>query len=85
VIWAEDRHLHRPGQVEERELACPPCGHCWYADGQRLHLALHHRPVLPLLRNSPPRSIVWGCEPMYGVFVARHAHPCAAARGANPS
>ncbi len=28
--------------------------------------------------NSPPRSIAWGCEPMYGVFVARHAHPCCA-------
>src|SRR5829696_349490 len=23
-----------------------------------------------------PRSIAWGCEPTYGVFVARHAHPC---------
>ncbi len=23
-----------------------------------------------------PRSIAWGCEPMYGVFVARYAHPC---------
>jgi hypothetical protein len=34
IIWAEDRYLHRPGPVdEERELACPACGHCWYADG----------------------------------------------------
>lgn len=21
------------GEVEERELGCPACGHCWYADG----------------------------------------------------
>ena len=33
----------------------------------------------------PPRRIAWGCESMYGVFVARHAHPCALAKKANPS
>jgi hypothetical protein len=34
VIWPEDRHLHRRGPVEERELGCPSCGHTWYADGR---------------------------------------------------
>jgi hypothetical protein len=33
----------------------------------------------------PPRRIAWGCESMYGVFVARCAHSCALARRANPS
>jgi hypothetical protein len=33
MIWAEDRYLHGPDD-EERELACPACGHCWYADGR---------------------------------------------------
>jgi uncharacterized protein YbaR (Trm112 family) len=27
-------HLHRRGPVEEGELGCPACGHCWYADGR---------------------------------------------------
>ena len=35
MIWPEDMHLHRRGSVEEIELACPACGHCWYADAHR--------------------------------------------------
>jgi hypothetical protein len=34
--------------------------------------------------NSPPWSIAWGCEPMYGVFVARHAHPCCPSEKGKP-
>lgn len=34
MIWPEDRHLHPTGRIEERELGCPACGHCWYADGR---------------------------------------------------
>jgi hypothetical protein len=34
VIWPEDRWLHRRGPVEERELQCPACGLCWWADGR---------------------------------------------------
>jgi hypothetical protein len=32
-----------------------------------------------------PKSIVWGYETMYGVFVARQARACALGRKANPS
>ena len=32
MIWPEDRHLHTR-TPREIELACPSCGHCWYADG----------------------------------------------------
>jgi hypothetical protein len=33
---AKERILvaRHPGPVKERELACPACGHCWYADGR---------------------------------------------------
>ena len=34
MIRPEDMHLHRRGPVEEGELGCPACGHCWYADGR---------------------------------------------------
>ena len=34
MIWPGERHLHRPGPVEEREQMCPACGHCWYVDGR---------------------------------------------------
>jgi hypothetical protein len=38
-----------------------------------------------LCANNLPGGIAWGCEPVYDASVARHAHPCAAARRANPS
>lgn len=34
MIPPEDMHLHRR-TPEELELACPCCGHCWWADGWR--------------------------------------------------
>jgi hypothetical protein len=45
-----------------------------------------NRGASSLCADYPPRSIAWGCEPMYSMFVARYAHPCVAlARRANPS
>lgn len=31
---AGDSGSHAPEPVEERELSCPACGYCWYADGR---------------------------------------------------
>jgi hypothetical protein len=28
------------------------------------------------MHKEPPRGVAWGCEPMYGVVLARYAHPC---------
>jgi hypothetical protein len=37
-----------------------------------------------LYGTTPPRSMVWGREPMYDPFVARHEHPCCASEKGKP-
>jgi hypothetical protein len=34
-MFPEDYLLDPDPSPEERELACPACGHCWHADGYR--------------------------------------------------
>jgi hypothetical protein len=38
--------------------------------------AMQHGRASSTYGIHPPRSIAWGCEPLYDVFVARYAHPC---------